>query len=35
VGIKVIVEGEEHLDGLTTANNGKHQSAVVIANHQR
>ncbi|BEI82368.1 hypothetical protein CcaverHIS002_0302360 [Cutaneotrichosporon cavernicola] len=34
VGIKVIVEGEEHLDRLSTANNGKHQSAVVIANHQ-
>ncbi|KLT40182.1 putative 1-acylglycerol-3-phosphate O-acyltransferase [Cutaneotrichosporon oleaginosum] len=29
VGIKVIVEGEEHLDGLSTANNGKHQSAVL------
>ncbi|GMK58186.1 hypothetical protein CspeluHIS016_0502180 [Cutaneotrichosporon spelunceum] len=34
VGINVIVEGEEHLEGLSTANNGKHQSAVVIANHQ-
>ncbi|WVF66335.1 hypothetical protein IAT40_001075 [Kwoniella sp. CBS 6097] len=34
VGIKFDVEGEEHLNGLMTARGGKHQSALLISNHQ-
>ncbi|ODO09088.1 hypothetical protein I350_02688 [Cryptococcus amylolentus CBS 6273] len=34
VGIRIQVEGEEHLDGLLTARGGKGQSAVLLGNHQ-
>ncbi|WVQ74038.1 hypothetical protein IAR50_003619 [Cryptococcus sp. DSM 104548] len=34
VGISIQVEGEEHLDGLLTAREGKGQSAVLLGNHQ-
>jgi lysophosphatidate acyltransferase len=36
IGIKLEVEGREHLDGLMTlGENGKAQSAVLVGNHQR
>ncbi len=35
IGIKLDVEGEEHLTSLLTAKDGKPQSAVLIGNHQR
>ncbi|ORY27361.1 hypothetical protein BCR39DRAFT_538480 [Naematelia encephala] len=34
VGIKIDVEGEEHLTGLLTARGGNPQSAVLVGNHQ-
>ncbi|KAK1921308.1 1-acylglycerol-3-phosphate O-acyltransferase [Papiliotrema laurentii] len=34
IGIKVDVEGEEHLSGLVRARGGKGQSAVLVGNHQ-
>lgn len=34
-GIRLEVEGEEHLTGLLTAREGKSQSAVLVGNHQR
>ncbi|WVQ85206.1 hypothetical protein IAT38_007371 [Cryptococcus sp. DSM 104549] len=34
VGIRFEVEGEEHLERLLTARDGKQQSAVVLGNHQ-
>lgn len=35
VGIRIDVEGEEHLTSLLTAKNGKSQSSVLVGNHQR
>ncbi len=35
VGIRLEVDGEEHLTSLLTARNGAPQSAVLIGNHQR
>lgn len=35
VGIRMHVEGGEHLTSLAKANEGKGQSAVLITNHQR
>ncbi|WOO79683.1 putative 1-acyl-sn-glycerol-3-phosphate acyltransferase [Vanrija pseudolonga] len=34
MGLHFDVEGQEHLDGLLTARDGKPQSAVIIGNHQ-
>ncbi|KAL1409664.1 1-acylglycerol-3-phosphate O-acyltransferase [Vanrija albida] len=34
MGLHFDVEGQEHLDGLLTARNGKPQSAVILGNHQ-
>lgn len=35
IGIRLEVEGEEHLTGLVTSRGGKSQSAVLVGNHQR
>ncbi len=35
VGIRLDLEGEEHLTGLLKARGGKGQCAVLIGNHQR
>lgn len=36
IGVKLEVEGREHLDKLMTiGENGKAQSAVLVGNHQR
>lgn len=35
VGIKLEVEGEEHLSALVSGREGKGQSAVLVGNHQR
>jgi hypothetical protein len=35
VGIRLDVEGMEHLSSLATAREGKGQSAVLLGNHQR
>ncbi|WVN85990.1 uncharacterized protein L203_101148 [Cryptococcus depauperatus CBS 7841] len=34
IGLRFEVEGEEHFDALMTARDGKHQSAVLLGNHQ-
>ena len=35
IGIKLEVEGEEHLSNLLHARGGRSQSAILVGNHQR